>query len=383
MQDARLARVRVAASAGLIAAISVLTGCQAGLEAVDTAERIKSDPKERFTEAEYGVKASPRVTDLKKVRKGGGREQVGRPYKVKGKWYYPKEQPGYVKVGNASWYGSSFHGRLTANGEVYDMFGLSAAHPTFPLPSYARVTNTETGSSVVVRVNDRGPYVADRMMDLSSQAAEMIGYKSDGVGRVKVEYVGKAPLEGDDTPVLMASFKPGNAGPSANDGLASGVMLAMNDEAASSPASILSVQPVLAPASASTATTGSTDAVIDAIIRNADTREASNVPTPRLRRWDPVASSYAPQEDGRTGARGALARLVGRPAVRIEIGTIADDATLVKVRATLQKRGRLAVEADETGRVAYAAVLPPGADADGVLQALWQAGATDAFALRD
>src|SRR6187402_2335498 len=109
--------------------------------------------KEYFSEAEYGVKASPRVVTSGKIPSGGGRFMVGNPYQVKGAWYYPKEDFNYNKVGLASWYGSAFHGRLTANGEVYDQLTLSAAHPTFPLPSYARVTNVENGSSVIVRVN--------------------------------------------------------------------------------------------------------------------------------------------------------------------------------------------------------------------------------------
>ncbi len=93
-----------------------------------------------------------------RLPRGGGRDQLGKPYKVRGKWYYPKEDKSYRKVGAASWYGDAFHGRLTANGEIYDMTHLTAAHPTMPLPSYARVTNTKNGSSVIVRVNDRGPY---------------------------------------------------------------------------------------------------------------------------------------------------------------------------------------------------------------------------------
>ncbi len=361
-----------------------MAGCQADSTGTSTAERVKNDPNEHFTESEYGVKASPRVTDLKKVPKGGGREQIGRPYKVRGKWYYPKEQPGYVKVGNASWYGASFHGRLTANGEIYDMFGLSAAHPTFPLPSYARVTNTKTGASVLVRVNDRGPYVADRMMDLSSKAADLVGYKGDGVGRVKVEYVGKAPLNGDDTPVLMASFRPGKA-PSANDGLASGVMLAMNEEAAPSATSILSRRTGRAATTTSSSAAASSDASIDAIIRDSASREALNVPTPRLERWSAVAASYAPRANAdRPGSLDALDRLTtSREAVRIAIGSVADDAILGRVRAALQKRGRLAVETDAEGHLSYVAVLAPGTNVDGVLRAVWRAGASDAFTLRD
>src|SRR5690606_403974 len=91
--------------------------------------------KTKFSASEYGVAASPRMTSAKRPTKGGGRAMVGKPYRVRGKWYTPKEEPGYDRAGLASWYGPNFHGRLTANGEIYDQFHLSAAHPTFPLPS--------------------------------------------------------------------------------------------------------------------------------------------------------------------------------------------------------------------------------------------------------
>eukprot|EP01035_Chromulina_nebulosa_P007096 gene7096-9563_t len=132
----------------------------------------KRHGKEYFSEKEYGVKASPRLYYGRNIPKGGGRDLTGQPYKVKGKWYVPKEDKKYDKVGLASWYGSAFHGRVTANGEIYDQFALTAAHPTFPLPSYARVTNLDTGDSVIVRVNDRGPYHPGRIIDLSNKAAE-------------------------------------------------------------------------------------------------------------------------------------------------------------------------------------------------------------------
>lgn len=191
----------------------------------------KKHGKEYFSEAEYGVKASPRVVTSGKIPSGGGRFMVGNPYQVKGAWYYPKEDYRYNKVGIASWYGSAFHGRLTANGEVYDQLTLSAAHPTFPLPSYARVTNVETGSSLVVRVNDRGPYHPGRIIDLSNKSADLLDLRHSGTGAVRVQYVGRAPLEGHDMPYLMASYVPkGSRLPSVNPGgeIASGVMVASN-----------------------------------------------------------------------------------------------------------------------------------------------------------
>ncbi|MGS1093248.1 septal ring lytic transglycosylase RlpA family protein [Aquamicrobium terrae] len=184
--------------------------------------------KEYFPESKYGVKASPRVAYGTKIKRGGGRDQVGKPYQVAGKWYYPKEDPKYSKVGAASWYGDAFHGRLTANGEIYDTAHLTAAHPTMPLPSYARVTNVANGSSVVVRVNDRGPYHGNRIIDLSKRAADMLGYSAAGTAKVKVDYIGRAPLDGDDEPYLVASYQPGNRAPDPSVGLPTGVMIAMN-----------------------------------------------------------------------------------------------------------------------------------------------------------
>lgn len=145
----------------------VLAGCASAPQPKSK----KKHPKEYFAESKYGVKASPRVTNVqgKPLPRGGGRDQTGKPYQVKGRWYYPKEDKKYASTGRASWYGSAFHGRLTANGEIYDMTHLTAAHPTMPLPSYARVTNTANGSSVIVRVNDRGPFERDRVIDLSQR----------------------------------------------------------------------------------------------------------------------------------------------------------------------------------------------------------------------
>jgi len=210
----------------------------------------KPRSKEYFAESEYGVKASPRVSNLKtRLPRGGGRDQVGKPYKVRGKTYYPKEDKNYKKTGYASWYGDAFHGRLTANGEIYDKTHLTAAHPTMPLPSYARVTNLANGSSVIVRVNDRGPYSHNRLIDLSQKAAEMLDYTRVGTAKVKVEYVGRAPLHGQDDSYLMASYKPGKGMSDPSDGLPTGVMIAMAGPTPTRPAA--KVAPVeAAPAAA-------------------------------------------------------------------------------------------------------------------------------------
>jgi rare lipoprotein A len=118
--------------------------------------------------------------------------KIGRPYQVNGVWYYPRDVTSYRARGVASWYGEDFHGKPTANGEVFDLNLLTAAHTTLPLPSWVRVTNLANGRSVVVRVNDRGPFVDGRLIDLSQRAARDLGFERRGIERVEVEFLGKA-----------------------------------------------------------------------------------------------------------------------------------------------------------------------------------------------
>jgi rare lipoprotein A len=129
-----------------------------------------------------------------KIPFGGGKYYVGKPYQVAGRWFTPREQPDYDRTGTASWYGEAFHRRMTANGEYFDMNTLTAAHATLPLPSYVLVTNLENNRHVVVRVNDRGPFVDTRVIDVSKRAADELGYRMQGTARVRVQYLGPAPL---------------------------------------------------------------------------------------------------------------------------------------------------------------------------------------------
>ena len=195
-------RWRGAISLGL--AVWALAGC-----APPPAPHVSySHGHEHFAQGKkYGRASRKVVADGEAVPHGGGQYLVGRPYTVAGRRYYPAENPSYTAVGMASWYGAAFHGRRTANGEVYDMASLSAAHPTMPLPSYARVTNLENGYSVIVRVNDRGPYHAGRVMDVSSRVADVLDMKAMGTAKVKVDYVGAAPIEGSDDSQLLASLR--------------------------------------------------------------------------------------------------------------------------------------------------------------------------------
>lgn len=353
-----------------------LVGCQSTSSSTHGEELAPDDDAPIFSSSIFGVKASPRVTRLKKVPKGGGRDQTGKPYMVRGKWYYPKEEPGYVKTGTASWYGANFHGRLTANGEVYDMYHLSAAHPTFPLPSYARVTNRKTGSSVVVRVNDRGPYMHDRVLDVSSKAAEMLGFQNAGVADVKVEYVGRAPLEGDDTPMLMASYRPGNA-PAINDGLPSGVMIASRQE--KSP--LMMAAAFAAPRRATPAPSAAPSRMpsIEDLIQTYDAAPSAPVPVP-MPRGSLLSYAAGP---GATGAHAALSSLAttGSAPETIELGTVDDLALLMRVASLAEGRADM-TETASGGQVSLALGLRPGQDADALLRQIWDTGLTDAFVVK-
>jgi rare lipoprotein A len=180
-------------------ALASLCVCGALAACSSSTTRTSSGASDRY-DPRWGVSSSPRVaTHDGPMPKGGGYYKVGRPYSVAGRWYTPREQPGYDARGVASWYGDDFHGRKTANGEIYDMNALTAAHPTLPMPSYVYVTNLDNGRTVLVRVNDRGPYVGNRIIDLSRAVARSLGYEGRGLSNVRVRYAGQAPLDGDDS----------------------------------------------------------------------------------------------------------------------------------------------------------------------------------------
>lgn len=187
----------------LLLSLASLAGCSS----TQTAPRYASLGDITHIDPRYGVRASPRVVaDGEEVPKGGGNYMVGKPYKIAGQTYVPSEKP-FAAVGTASWYGSDFHGRRTANGEIFDRESITAAHPTMPLPSYARVTNMKNSRSMIVRVNDRGPYHGGRVMDVSQRVAEALDFRSAGTARVKVEWIGRANLAGDDDAKLLATLR--------------------------------------------------------------------------------------------------------------------------------------------------------------------------------
>jgi len=196
MRVGSLVATRVGVLAALAAGSLALANCSGNVGGID--------PK-------YGVAASPRVIEPgEPVPKGGGVYRVGKPYVVGGRVYVPEVDPNYSAVGLASWYGDDFHGRYTANGEIFDKESISAAHPTLPLPSYVRVTNLANRKSIIVRVNDRGPYARGRLIDVSARTAKLLGFYGHGSTKVKVEYVGQAPLAGSDDRKLMATLREGS-----------------------------------------------------------------------------------------------------------------------------------------------------------------------------
>lgn len=361
----------------------------------------KKRSKEYFAESEYGVKASPRVA----MRRGGGRDQLGKPYQVRGKWYYPKEEKRYSKTGTASWYGEAFHSRMTANGEVYDLSQLTGAHPTMPLPSYARVTNLDNGSSVIVRVNDRGPYHEGRLIDLSKRAADMLGYSKIGTARVKVDYVGRAPLEGNDDSYLMASYHPGNRIPDPSDGLPTGVMVAMNGSMPSAPVRA-SAAAIPFPGQL-TDTTSLPEPALAAQPMGADSVALPDfgpiaparpdfAVSPKLP-FEMASLNYAAERTERSAS--AFAALEGPAAALgswkqpedpsddyVAAGTFDNAREAKQVAAALKAYGRVEIDqAKLDGKDWYSVNLYQDGrmSVDSMLEAAWSHGAPDAFAVRD
>ncbi|MDD4615506.1 MAG: septal ring lytic transglycosylase RlpA family protein [Alphaproteobacteria bacterium] len=158
---------------------------------------------------------------------GGGYYKVGQPYQINNRWYYPKEDYNYDESGIASWYGADFHEQMTANGEIYNKDELTAAHKTLPLPSLARVTNLENGKSIVVRINDRGPFSGARIIDVSQRAANLLGFENAGTAKVRVQVLADeskaiadamrrygTPLETPETPPVQLASAETSATPS-------------------------------------------------------------------------------------------------------------------------------------------------------------------------
>ncbi|PAP93069.1 MAG: septal ring lytic transglycosylase RlpA family protein [Mesorhizobium sp.] len=409
MQSTARPRLRRASAFALFALSAALLAACAAPPQPKAMVNKKPRSKEYFSESEYGVKASPRVTfKMSGLQRGGGRDQLGKPYQVRGKWYYPKEDKRYAKMGLASWYGEAFHGRLTANGEVYDMTHLTGAHPTMPLPSYARVTNLKTGSSIIVRVNDRGPYHEGRIIDVSKRAAEMLDYANIGTAKVKVEYVGRAPLDGNDDRYLMASYNPGNRVPDPSDGLPSGVMIAMDGPSPSTALVAAAPFPGQLTNSASAQPVIAAQAPASGNVTLPDfgpiVPERPQINLPAQSPFSVASLSYADERVQR--ASNVFAALDGAGMSPAEIlrswkrqtppaasatsyiaaGSFEDAAEAQRVAARLSSFGKTEIERSEfEGKDWYSVNLYPDGHGslDEMLQAAWSHGAPDALVVRN
>jgi rare lipoprotein A len=366
-----LATRRTARAAVAVTAAALLASCAGSAP----------DRETHFPQAQWG-KASQRVVaeNSRRVPDGGGRYMVGEPYRVAGKTYIPQDDPdGYTATGLASWYGSRFHGRRTANGEVYDMRDLSAAHPTLPLPSYARVTNLANGRSVVVRVNDRGPFTHGRIIDVSSQAASMLDFRRAGVAKVRVDYLGPARLDGKDDAMLMASYRGPGAVP------APATMVAANSHVVPKPTVI----------AANTRTRPSIDFSVadEGGAFDAGPAAAFSDPLAPLILKTGFASSYAPVDANRfTPAHAAAADLAAQApsdaladldrrlaaATTLQIGAFADPGNADRAARRFAAFGKVAMRAAE-GRgqalqVVFVTVTDPSVSPEVVIAAAEQAG---------
>ena len=194
-------RLGLAAATCLIAGLG-FGGCAQSPQQISAT----SHSREYFPSTVYGSASRRVIADGQPIPHGGGQYLVGKPYTVAGRTYYPNESR-KTQIGSASWYGDAFHGRLTANGEIYDRDGFTAASPTMPIPSYVRVTNLRNNYSMIVRVNDRGPYASNRIMDVSRRVAEALDFKRIGTTTLKVEYVARASLAGSDDAKLFATLR--------------------------------------------------------------------------------------------------------------------------------------------------------------------------------
>ncbi len=251
----------------------------------------------------------------------GGRYKVGAPYQVSGIWYVPHEDPHYNATGTASWYGDDFHMKPTANGETFDMNLVSAAHPTLPLPSIVEVTNLDNGKTLQVRVNDRGPFVGGRVIDLSHEAARQLGYDRKGLANVRVKYVGPAQLGGPNTGQRYA----GNATP---------------------PPAYAAPLPAPLPAYAPPAPVSVASAGLPPITGTA------------------IASTQIPPVSSATPVYSSAPRVIPASAYRIQAGAFSDRSNAQRVADQLASAGQATIEPMQRadGVTLYRVVLQSGVD---------------------
>lgn len=323
--------------------------------AMDRGQRIRFGRWAVVLLAGASLAACATITPKFAVRGGGqgstarppsnGKTGTNAPYQVAGIWYVPHEQPHYDETGIASWYGDAFQLKATANGEIFDMNAFSAAHTTLPLPSMVEVTNLDNGRKLVVRVNDRGPFVGGRIIDLSHAAARELGYDRAGTARVRVRYVGPAPLGGPDAGVRYAQAALPPAIPAASPKAAYGRRPADEDIfAEDAPAPTPLVKP---PEAVSVA-------------------ELAPLPAARPAMVQPPGAVAAFHGDGFHEVGSAPA------AFRIQAGAFGDQDNARKAVAQLAAAGTATIEPIERGgQTLYRVTLPGPADE------------AEAYALRD
>lgn len=272
--------------------------------------------------------------------------KVGVPYQINGTWYYPKEDPTYDETGIASWYGPGFYNKSTANGELYTAADLTAAHRTLPMPVNVRVTNLGNGKSIIVRVNDRGPFAKGRIIDLSERAAELLGYKTAGTARVRVQFISRADLQGgrpppDTTPPEIAS-----AVPAAPTGAVASSALDVVPGAAVAPPTAVSSLPMAAPAPVMSA---------DAAVATQPTGIVTQVAVPVATRLYVQAGAFATYQNAarlqaRLGSGLSISSTTqnGRTIYRVRLGPFDDlsdaDSALARLTAAGSNDAHIVVD---------------------------------------
>ena len=291
----------------------------------------------------------PETTDVAYKDASGGngkRYKVGSAYQIKGNWYYPKEDFSYSETGVASWYGPNFHGKQTANGAIFDMNKVSAAHKTLPMPSMVRVTNLENGRSLKVKVNDRGPYAHNRIIDMSRRAAQLLGFKEKGTALVKVEV-----LEAESR--QLAALMTGNA-------------MEHPPAPSASPSIIVEAEPIEAPA-------GTTDSTPSS--QNHDVQVASTAPVAA-----PVETEVL--SDPTSGEEISVVPVAAAPKIYIQAGAFSQYSNAVVTKARLSVVGPTIIQQiNKADRPLFRVRVGPFekvADADRLQEAIAKAGYPDA-----
>ncbi|MDH4572986.1 septal ring lytic transglycosylase RlpA family protein [Salinicola acroporae] len=345
--------------------VSILAGCAGGGGSQQGGGRYAMD-QDAYPDSPEDVANVPDAVPKVEPRSRSGNRST---YSVWGKTYHVLDDPtGYSAEGRASWYGVKFQGYDTANGETYDMYKMSAAHRSLPLPTYARVTNLDNGRKVIVRVNDRGPFHSDRLIDLSYAAAARLGILKGGTGRVKVEAIdpvawarthGRSSSTGDGTEQTELASRPASAAPapvstraapnrSADPRSYAGkttdyeatidpLLAAANDGA---PAGGASARPARA-----TSSSGGASGALSARSGSAASPSAGASSLSAGQRYVQVAAlgSLAGAEALKSRLQGLLSRPVridnASPLYRVQVGPIEDLASLDSIRATLRDAG--------------------------------------------